>query len=134
METIMDIIIKIVATLLAFGIGWLGQYLISWLKSTLDEKDAAKLDLFIAELVAAAEQMYKQHDPDGSIRLEYVENMLIEAGYDITESVSALIESKVFNINLTRKRVEGAAIVAEAIDDDIVVTGFTAEGGEDNEQ
>ena len=120
METIMDIIIKIAATLLAFGIGWLGRYLVRWLESILDEKDAAKLDLFVAELVAAAEQMYKQHDPDGSIRLEYVEDMLIEAGYDITEAVSALIESKVFHINLTRKSIEGAV--------------FTVEGGEDNEQ
>lgn len=134
MENIIDIIIKIVATLVALGIGWLGRYIISWVKMNLAEKDAEMLELFISELVAAAEQMYKQHDPDGKIRLGYVEEMLIEAGYDITDAVRALIESKVFSINLTRKSVEGIAVVAEDLDEMKAVKGFTAEGGEDNEQ
>ena len=103
MEEIMDIIIKVVAMLLALGIGYIGRFLVKWMKSILDEKGDAKLDLFIAELVAAAEQMYKQDDPDGKARLQYVQHMLIKAGYTITESVQALIESKVFEINLLRE-------------------------------
>ena len=103
MEEILDIIIKVVAALLALGAGWLGKYLVSWLKTKLDEKGAAKLDLFVGELVAAAEQMYKEEDIDGSKRLGYVQEMLVEAGYDITEAVRALIESKVFAINLANK-------------------------------
>lgn len=103
MEEIMDIIIKIVAMLLALGIGYIGRFLVKWMKSILDEKGDAKLDLFIAELVAAAEQMYKQDDPDGSIRLDYVQGMLVAAGYDVTTAVQALIESKVFEINLLRE-------------------------------
>lgn len=99
MEEIIDIIIKVVATLLAFGAAWLGKYLVSWLKSKLNEKDAAKLDLFITELVAAAEQLYKKSDTDGTMRLNYVESMLIQAGYEITNSVRAMIESKVYEIN-----------------------------------
>lgn len=134
MENIIDIIIKVLAALLALGVGWLGRYLISWVKTKLDDNQAAKLDLFVAELVAAAEQMYKQQDPDGSIRLEYVEDMLIEAGYDITEAVRALIESKVFDINLSRKSVERTELVEEGLEDPVIVTGFTAEGGEDNER
>lgn len=100
MEPIIDIAIKVIATLLALGAGYLGKYLIAWLKTVLSEKDAEKLDLFVAELVAAAEQMYKQEDPDGSKRLLYVQTMLVEAGYDITEAVTALIESKVYSINV----------------------------------
>lgn len=107
MENIMDIIIKLAATLLVAGIGWLGRYLVQWLKSILDEKDSEKLDLFIAELVAAAEQMHKKDDPDGTIRLQYVQSMLVKAGYTITESVRALIESKVFGINLMNGKGEG---------------------------
>lgn len=133
MENIIDIIIKIVATLVALGIGWLGRYIISWVKSNLAEKDAARLDQFVYELVTAAEQLYKPYDPDGKIRLEYVEEMLIEAGYDITDAVRALIESKVFSINLSRKSVEGIA-AAEDLDVMKAVKGFTAEGGEDHEQ
>lgn len=103
MEEIMNIIIKIVAMLLALGAGYLGKYVVNWLKTNLDDRGDAKLDLFVAELVAAAEQMYKKDDPDGTARLEYVQTMLIGAGYDITDAIQALIESKVFEINLTNR-------------------------------
>lgn len=103
MEEIVDIIIKILAALLALGIGWLGKYLIGLVKAKLSVTQAEKLDLFIAELVAAAEQIYKERDSDGSIRLEYVKGMLVEAGYEITDAVRALIEAKVFEINLANK-------------------------------
>lgn len=103
MDEIMTVVIKIVATLLALGIGWLGKYLINLVKTKLSITQAEKLDMFVAELVAAAEQMYKQTDPDGSIRLAYVKGMLIEAGYDLTDAVKALIEAKVFDINLANK-------------------------------
>lgn len=106
MEDIINIIIKIVATLLAFGAAWLGRYLVSFLKTNLDEKQTVMLDQFIADLVAAAEQMYKQDDPDGSARLHYVQAMLVEAGYEITEFVQAMIESKVFSINLVSNSAE----------------------------
>lgn len=100
MDEIINLVIKIVATLLAIGAAWLGRYLVSLLKTNLDEKQTVILDQFIAELVAAAEQMYKAIDDDGSVRLDYVQTMLVEAGYDITEAVRAMIESKVFEINL----------------------------------
>ena len=100
MEDILDIIIKVVAALLALGAGWLGRYLLTWLKTKLNDKQAEKLDLFVAELVSAAEQMYKKDDPDGTVRLNYVQQMLVEAGYEITDAIKALIESKVFSINL----------------------------------
>lgn len=100
MDEIFDIIIRVLASLLAIGAGWLCKYLVNWLKFKLNDEQDAKLDLFIAELVAAAEQMYKKEDPDGTVRLMYVQKMLAEAGYDITEAVQALIESKVYSINL----------------------------------
>lgn len=103
MEEIINIVIKVLAALLALGAGWLGKYLVSWVKTKLNVTQAEKLNLFIAELVAAAEQMYKQKDPDGSIRLAYVKGMLVEAGYDITDAVKALIEAKVFEVNLANK-------------------------------
>ena len=103
MENIMDIVIKIVATLLALGAGYLGKLLIGWIKGKLSEQQAAKLDLFIGELCTAAEQMFKETDPDGTIRLRYVESMLIQSGYEITEAVRAMIESQVFTINLATK-------------------------------
>jgi len=101
-EEIINIIIKVVAALIALGIGWVGRWLISLIKAKLDTEEIAKLDMFVAEFVAAAEQLYngKENDPDGSMRLEYVQSMLIEAGYDLTDAVRALIEAKVFEINM----------------------------------
>ena len=107
MEAIMDIIIKVVATLLAMGLGYLGKLAIQWLKGKLDEQGIAKLDLFVSELCYAAEQMFKEVDPDGTIRRGYVENMLAQAGYELTDAVRALIESKVFEINLTNSITDG---------------------------
>jgi hypothetical protein len=100
MDQIIDIIVKVLAMALVLGIGWVSKWLVAWLKSKLDNEQDAKLDLFIAEMVAAAEQIYKNSDPDGSIRNLYVQKMLVEAGYELTDAVRALIESKVFNINL----------------------------------
>lgn len=107
MEAIMDIIIKVAATLLAMGMGYLGKLAVQWLKGKLDEQGAEKLDLFVSELCFAAEQMFKEVDPDGTIRRGYVENMLAQAGYELTDAVRALIESKVFEINLTNGIIEG---------------------------
>lgn len=104
MEDIINISIQLVATLLAFAVAWVSRYLVDWLKTNLDEKEEAMLDQFIADLVAAAEQMYKKDDPDGSARLHYVQSMLVEAGYEVTEFIQAMIESKVFDINLTNKK------------------------------
>lgn len=109
MENIMDIIIKVAATLLAMGLGYLGKFAIQWLKGKLNEQQTEKLDLFVTELCYAAEQMFKEADPDGTIRRRYVENMLSQAGYELTDAVRALIESKVFEINLTNGITEGVA-------------------------
>jgi len=100
-EEIINIIIKVVAALIALGIGWVGRWLISLIKAKLDTEEIAKLDMFVAEFVAAAEQLIsKENDPDGSMRLEYVQEMLMEAGYELTDAVRALIEAKVFEINM----------------------------------
>lgn len=106
MEQIVDIIIKIVATLLLAGAGWLGKYVITYLRNNLDAKEVAFLDSFIAELVAAAEQLYAEADTTGRIRREYVQKMLVEAGYEITEAVQAMIEAKVYDINILNQSVK----------------------------
>ena len=106
MEQIIDIIIKIVATLLLAGAGWLVKYVITYLRSNLSAKDIYVLNTFIAEMVAAAEQLYADVDDDGSIRREYVWNMLIEAGYELTDAVKAMVEAKVYDINITNRSVK----------------------------
>lgn len=101
MDELMDIILKLLAILFGVGLIYVGKLAVNWIKSKLDTQQAEKLDKIIADLVAAAEQIYKGiNDEDGTGRYAYVENMLVEAGYEVTEKVRALIESNVFEINV----------------------------------
>ena len=103
MEDIISAVFKFVATLLGIGLAYLGKLIASWIKAKFEERELAKLKSFVATLVAAAEQMYKGiDDAGGKARLEYVVNMLAESGYEVTDKVRALIESNVFEINLTK--------------------------------
>ncbi len=99
MEVIMNKIIMVAACLLLLILVILAKKAYIYLKSLMKKEDAEKLDKFVEELVLAAEQMLKAEDETGSIRLEYVQGMLIEAGYDLTDTVRALIESKVYKLN-----------------------------------
>lgn len=101
MNEIMEIIVKLVGTLIGIGGVYLLKLGASYLRSRLDEREEAMLDSFVTSLVEAAEQMLREES--GQKRLEYVQEQLIEAGYDLTEAVRALIESKVYEINLNKK-------------------------------
>lgn len=103
MENIIEILIKIAGIAAAFLLTYLSKEAAKWFKARVSAEDQAKLENFVTSLVAAAEQLYKADDEDGSIRREYVQQMLIEAGYELTEAVCALIESKVFDINVVSK-------------------------------
>lgn len=103
MENIINIIIKIAALLLSTGLAYLGKLLVNWIKSKMNDLQAQQFELLVAELVAAAEQMYKVDDADGSIRYSYVVDRIEEMGYEITEELRDLIESKVFELNLLTK-------------------------------
>lgn len=99
MEQILDSVIRVAALLILLIGGYLAKRLDSFLKSKLDKDEAEKLDQLIDELVLAAEQLYKLDDEDGSVRLGYVQGMLMAEGYSLTETIRAKIESRVFNIN-----------------------------------
>lgn len=108
MEEIINIIIKLIAIIIVIGMGCIVKNLTNkyteYMNTEQDEKKKEHLRLFIAELVRAAEQMYKKDDPNGSERFEYVCEMLIDAGYRISTEVNAMIESEVFKINTIQKK------------------------------
>ena len=56
----MDIIIRVVATLLALGTGYLLKLAANWIRSKLDDKQEEKFNLFLYELVHAAEQSFPE--------------------------------------------------------------------------
>lgn len=100
MDNLTDILIKLAATLLCYGVYVLTQKAREYLK---DKKEAEALDKFLDELVFAAEQMYHDTDESGAIRRNYVQDMLMEAGYELTEAIRAKIEARVLKVNLAQK-------------------------------
>lgn len=96
MTEITDVFIKIGATILAACITYLLKEAVRYIKEA-SEKNSR--DRFINELVLAAEQMLREEDPSGSARLGYVQQMLIEAGYELTDSLRASIEASVYKLN-----------------------------------
>lgn len=106
MEEIMDIVIRAAGTLAAGAVVWVCRKIYAYFAQKMKASDMEKLEKFVDTLVTGADQMFKAEDPDGSVRLAYVQGELISAGYDLTEAVRALIESKVFKVNLAQKGVE----------------------------
>lgn len=98
MNEILDIVIRVAGTLAGLMVIYLLKMGATYLESRLDEREETVLDSFVSSLVAAAEQMYKTES--GEARLSYVQTQLIEAGYELTDALRALIESKVYEINL----------------------------------
>lgn len=99
MEEILNIIIKLAGALVGVFAVWVLNSATNYLKGKLTASEQEQLRTFISALVAAAEQLYRAEDPDGNVRLGYVQGMLIEAGYDLTDAVRALIESEVYSLN-----------------------------------
>lgn len=98
MNEMFEIIIKLLGTLAGVGVVYAIKMCVSYLRSRLDEREEAVLDSFVTSLVAAAEQMYKTEP--GEAKLSYVQTQLIEAGYELTDALRALIESKVYELNM----------------------------------
>ena len=99
MEAIMDSVLKLVGTLAGMALCYAATKLAVYFKERLTQKGEERLSSFIRSLVAGAEQLYKEIDEDGTIRFEYVTEILVEHGYEITEAIRALIEAEVYKIN-----------------------------------
>lgn len=100
MENIVDILLKLAASLLGLALGYLAKLAVPYLKTFFADSKRAEL---IKRLVEAAEQMYHDDDPDGTVRRSYVMDMLTEAGYQLTDAIRAEIEARVLEINLAKK-------------------------------
>lgn len=99
MENILDILIKLAGSLAGVAIVYAAKVACTYLNQMREDD---KLDRFVTSAVAAAEQTLKEHDEDGSARMDYVQSLLIEAGYSLTGAVIALIESKVYALNTSK--------------------------------
>lgn len=98
MENILNHIIMVAFVFLLLILMILVKKAYEYFKSLLKQDEAAALDQFVEELVGAADQLFKQTDPDGSVRLEYVCNQLVAEGYELTNAIRAKIENYVLKL------------------------------------
>lgn len=103
MENLFDTLLKLAATALGLGLGYLAKMAVPYITKFFEDKKRKDL---VNRLVKAAEQMFYSEDPDGSVRRGYVMDMLMEAGYELTDILRAEIEAKVFDVNLAQKGVD----------------------------
>lgn len=102
MEEFMSIALKALAALLAAGGCWLvvkaqalWPQIKAWIVSKTDLITEEQLDNLVTDTVAAADQLLKAEDPDGTKRNTYVTDVLTKAGVELTDAVMAKIEAKV---------------------------------------
>lgn len=91
----MDEILKVLLALIAV---LLTRYAIPAINAYLKSKNADELETLISELVTAAEQLIKGSGK-GESKLAYVEEMLNAQGIEMTDSVRAKVEAKVYELN-----------------------------------
>lgn len=101
MEAIMEIMCELIGALVGVAVVCAAKVACDYLGKLREDKN---LDKLISSGVKAAEQLFKEDDDTGEIRLAYVQNLLIEAGYDLTEAVMALVESKVYELNIEARK------------------------------
>lgn len=97
---IIELIVKALFGLLAIVGIWLVGFVKEELSAKISAHQASELDRLIWDFVAAADQMLKADDPDGSKRKAYVVEQLNAVGIAISEEINARIEAAVYEINL----------------------------------
>ena len=99
MNEIMDILVEIVKIILASTVAFVGWKIKAFVQAKIGEKETNELYSAINKFVKAAEQTYKEVDATGEIRFDYVAGLVRELGYEVTEEITAYIESAVFELN-----------------------------------
>ena len=89
-NAIVDIIVALVLVVVT-------RYAVPYLQTLVNVKDRQKLVCFVTELVAAAEQIFRESG-QGQTKKEYVVDALICSGYEVDHEIDALIEAAVFRL------------------------------------
>lgn len=71
----------------------------SWLEARTSKDTQDTLKILIESFVRAAEQLLKERDEDGTMRMNYVQDKLRELGIEVTSDVVSMIEASVWEVN-----------------------------------
>lgn len=104
MDNLFDILIELIALVIAGLLLSVGEELKRWIKEQILKVKDERLQKLIVNLVHSVEQTLKEQDPTGAKRFAEVERLLEDAGYAITDVIRSMIEAEVYNINLNNKK------------------------------
>lgn len=98
MDAIVEVGLKLLAAILMCIIGIVLDKVAKYYGAKKDSADSSSMDEIIYTFVAAADQLLKSDDPDGTKRLQYVEQNLSKLGIVVNDFVRAKIEAFVLNM------------------------------------
>lgn len=96
---IWDIIGKLLAALVVGLVAYLVPKLKAWLEARTDKDTTESVLELIKSFVQAADQLFHDNDPTGTIRMTFVKDQLKAAGVEVTDSIVNLIEGAVWAVN-----------------------------------
>jgi len=106
MEHIFEIIGSLLGALFVALLWALVPRAREWLAANTDSTSEAWVLALVSAFVRAAEQLYRQDDPTGVKRNQYVREQLQLLGLEITDAVIGMIEGAVWEVNTENKRAQ----------------------------
>lgn len=98
-EKIVSIIGELLGAFFAGALLYLIPKFKVWIEAKTSKDTQDTLKTLIESFVRAAEQLLKNKDDDGTMRMNYVQDKLREIGIEITSDVISMIEAAVWEVN-----------------------------------
>lgn len=96
---ILDVIVRLLAALFVGIMAYLAPKVASLIKINGESIESSEIMKLVLCFVQAADQLLKDDDPTGEKRKQYVIENLEALGYEITDSIIAMIEGSVWQVN-----------------------------------
>lgn len=96
---ILDVVVRLLAALFVGIMAYLAPKIASFIKINGESVESSDIMKIVLCFVQAADQLLKDDDPTGEKRKQYVIDNLESLGYEITDSVIAMIEGSVWQVN-----------------------------------
>ncbi len=106
MENVYEIIGNLLAALVVGLLAYLAPKARAWFEANADKAVQEKVQRLIRAFAQAAEQLYRNSDPQGDIRKRFVQEQLRALGVEITEMTINMIESAVWEINTENRKAQ----------------------------
>ena len=104
MENLYEIIGKLLAAFVVGLLAYLTPKVKEWLEARTGKDHYDQLMQLVSAFAQAAEQLYHDQDPEGTVRKQFVQEQLQALGVEITEAVMNMIEGAVWEINTENKK------------------------------